>query len=133
MINSKKSVNRPRQGRVGQSRVSFSGPGQSDPLFRDGGLMQAWVLICVPWPQVTEQSDHTDHGVQPPSTRTNTEISNKRQDQLVQTNAFMTQKHKFIFSILSLYDNQRFTSAVNVLAVMSLRGACTKSKNKSPV
>lgn len=81
MRNGNKCANRPRQGTGGQSFVSLSGPRQSEPLFRGGGLMQAWVRICVPWPQVTEQSDHTDHGVQPPSTGTNTQISNKRQDQ----------------------------------------------------
>lgn len=59
---------KPRQGAVWQSCVSLSGPMQWDPLLRGGGLMQARVRTCVPVPQVTEQSDHTDHGVQPPST-----------------------------------------------------------------
>lgn len=66
-------VNKPRQGGVWQSCVSLSGPLQSDPLLRGGGLMQAWVRTCVPRPHVTEQSDHTDHGVQPPSTGNNTQ------------------------------------------------------------
>lgn len=35
--------------------------------------MQAWVRTRAPRPQVTEQSDHTDHGVQPPSTGNNTQ------------------------------------------------------------
>lgn len=67
-----KGGDRPRQGGAGQSWASLSGPVQSDPLFRGGGSMQACVRTCVPLPQVAEQSDHTDHGVQPPSTGANT-------------------------------------------------------------
>lgn len=40
--------------------------------------------------------------------------------------------HKCLL-IISLSQHEGLTSAVNVLAVMSLRGAGTKSKNKSPI
>lgn len=56
--------------------------------------MQAWVLTCIPRPQVTEQSDHTDHGVQPPSTGESTTFS--RTEQLPGTTEVQ------IFPILSL-------------------------------
>lgn len=61
----------PRQGPVRQSCVSLSGPVQCVPLFRGGGLIQARVRICLPFPQVTGQADHRDHGVHPPLTNNN--------------------------------------------------------------
>lgn len=64
----KRSIPVPRQSAAWQSWVSLSGPVQCVPLFRGGGLMQARVRICVLFPHVTGQSDHTDHGVHPPST-----------------------------------------------------------------
>lgn len=58
----------PRHGVAWQSWASLSGPEQPVPLLRGGGLIQARLRICVPLPHVTEQSDHTDQGVQLPST-----------------------------------------------------------------
>lgn len=97
----------PTQGRAGHSWASLPGPSQSDPLFRGGGAMQAWVLTCVPLPHVAEQSDHTDQGVQAPSTGTDTRVSNQ---------------------VIDRWDQRRsgcgaLTSALDVLAVASLGGA----------
>lgn len=141
-------VNKPRQGAVRQSCVSLSGPLQSDPLLRGGGLMQACVRTCVPRPHVTEQSDQTDHGVQSPSTGNDTQdlavwhfqgnpvtcpmamcIFSKHSYQLNVSLCSSTRLHQFYS--FSWKQMQLPTSAIDILAVISLRGACTGKQNKS--
>lgn len=102
---------RPRHGGVWQSCVSFSGPLQWEPLFRGGGLMQARVRTCVPRPQVAEQSDHTDQGVQAPSTGNSTKDFHN----------FLCKDFKHLRH--SFTETRRRTSAVDVLAENSLWSA----------
>ena len=55
-------------GAAEQDWVSFDLPSQGSPPTEGCGLSQVRVLFCVPEPHVAEQSAHTVHVLQPPST-----------------------------------------------------------------
>lgn len=53
-----------------QACVSLPFPSQSLPPSWGTGALQCRILVICPSPQVTEQDDHGDHKLQPPSWRT---------------------------------------------------------------
>lgn len=58
------------QGSAWQAWVSLPLPSQSLPPSWGTGALQWRILVICPSPQVTEQEDHGDHKLQPPSWRT---------------------------------------------------------------
>lgn len=76
----------------------------------------------MPRPQLTEQSDHTDHGVQPPSTGSKMHSEDLLFETINMGKPFYLEE-----------ETQCLTPAVNVLAVMSLWCAGTWEEKETTV